>query len=597
MPSRIIKKCISPFRKEIRDILFLCLFLFFSLMQRSRSDAYQAFNNSVFYVCTVVVLFFYVNQIIQGQRTVKFSYIGVFSLLLYVFFVTTELYRGTNIIISDEFWTLTSIFVLFSVVRKTNFSPSRLNLIANLLICTAFILGMIGLSQFYSYMELQHGFLGIKGGFSNVNSFTAYLCIALPFSVQRLIRGERKSSILNLMCFLNVFLLFFICFVTLSRMSLLISICILVLMPVIRKIKRLNKKKIVIFATLFLMGLFMLSRLVKKDSSQGRLLIWKVASIIPLESPWLGVGAGKFKALYNGYQAQYFSNRATSEDIRLASETFSAFNEPLEILIEHGIFGLLGIGTLLCVTLRPKQIPRSIQRNDIEAPFLISAISGLAIGMVSHPFSELAILVLFTLNLSVCASFRVLNRVRILPYLFRLRSSNVIVVILIVGIICGLSYRFFYLQRWYNLANSIESTEIQLQHYNKLHKHMRHDGVFLLYYAKQLLINNQYEASLEKYTESKNELSTIIAELESAKIYSRLGFHENAEIHFKRACDMTPNRFMPKYLYFLYLIDMGKKEHALKLGKQIVEMPVKVNSVKVDIIIKNVRRYMDEIVQ
>jgi len=362
------------------------------LLQRNSSDVYQAYNISIFYACAIAICLYLVIKILLGQSSIKFNVIDAFSLSLYTSFLAIELYRGVNINISDTFWVITSVFAIFVGVRASNFSAHHLHVISSLLILVSLVLGMIGIYQLFSSFWLEHRALNIKGTSTNTNLFTAYLCITLPFSMHRLLNSRCRYSALNLISFINIMLVVFICLVTLSRMSLLISLCMVIVMPLMRVVKRLKRKHILGLATLMLTGLFLISFFVKKDSSRGRLLIWKVASTIPLEKPWLGTGAGKFKAVYNSYQAKYFSHGGKPEEILLAAETFSAFNEPLEVLIEYGLLGLTGMSFLLYIILKPRWYLESNHKNGIETPFLISVYSTLAISLTSYPFSELPIL-------------------------------------------------------------------------------------------------------------------------------------------------------------------------------------------------------------
>jgi len=208
----------------------------------------------------------------------------------------------------------------------------------------------------------------------------------------------------------------------------------------------------------------------------------------------------------------------------------------------------------------------------------------------------LAILVILTLCLGVCSRFRASDSIFERTVEVGLSLIGRTIMFGVIGIIIiALSYRAIYLQRWYDLANSSDSVEIRLNRYKVLNAHMRNDGVFLLYYAKNLLADKQYGASLEKYAESKKQLATIAAELGMAKSYSYLGLDEIAEIHYQFACDMVPNKFAIIYIYFLHLVKSGKNQRAKELGNRIIDAPIKVNSMEIELILKNVSEYMNEI--
>ncbi len=66
-------------------------------------------------------------------------------------------------------------------------------------------------------------------------------------------------------------------------------------------------------------------------------------SIKLLRENWLhGIGFQKFRVEFNEQQAAYFSNRSLDDNISLlADNTFYAFNDILQWIIETGIVGFL----------------------------------------------------------------------------------------------------------------------------------------------------------------------------------------------------------------------------------------------------------------
>jgi tetratricopeptide (TPR) repeat protein len=81
----------------------------------------------------------------------------------------------------------------------------------------------------------------------------------------------------------------------------------------------------------------------KKDSADGRLLIWRCSWEMIKENPvkGLGYGQGGFKAHYMNYQAKYFEAHPDSKQAMLADNVNRPFNEYLLLLVNYGLFGLL----------------------------------------------------------------------------------------------------------------------------------------------------------------------------------------------------------------------------------------------------------------
>lgn len=111
---------------------------------------------------------------------------------------------------------------------------------------------------------------------------------------------------------------------------------------------------------------------VKTDSSLGRIFIYKISSQIHKDN-WLnGIGIGKFKTVYMHYQADYFrKGKFTETELLLADNTYFAFNDYYQFIVETGIVGifLLGIFFLLIFLL----IKRAVF-SDRESVILLNAI-------------------------------------------------------------------------------------------------------------------------------------------------------------------------------------------------------------------------------
>lgn len=82
--------------------------------------------------------------------------------------------------------------------------------------------------------------------------------------------------------------------------------------------------------------------LLKKDSADGRLLIWKVTARVISGHPLTGVGHGNFAGAYGQAQAVYFAQgTASPQEEYVAGCPEYAFNEFLQIAAEYGMGGLL----------------------------------------------------------------------------------------------------------------------------------------------------------------------------------------------------------------------------------------------------------------
>lgn len=82
---------------------------------------------------------------------------------------------------------------------------------------------------------------------------------------------------------------------------------------------------------------------IKKDSSDGRSLIWKLSTKIIQDNPLTGVGFNRFDGVYNLYQSDYFKTHNDPRAAWLADNVLVAYNEFLQLLAELGLIALLPI--------------------------------------------------------------------------------------------------------------------------------------------------------------------------------------------------------------------------------------------------------------
>ncbi|MDE7375158.1 MAG: O-antigen ligase family protein, partial [Odoribacter sp.] len=134
----------------------------------------------------------------------------------------------------------------------------------------------------------------------------------------------------------------------------------------------------------------------KKDSADGRLLIWKITTQLIAEHPLTGVGAGNFAGAYGEAQAAYFTTgENTPQETFVAGCPEYGFNEFLQIAAEHGIPALLLLLSVLVFAFRNARINRQYGITGSLAAFLTFA-------CFSYPFSVPQSSILFALLLG-CA--------------------------------------------------------------------------------------------------------------------------------------------------------------------------------------------------
>ena len=79
----------------------------------------------------------------------------------------------------------------------------------------------------------------------------------------------------------------------------------------------------------------------KKDSADGRRLMWKIAGRAIAENPWGGCGLGYFGGAFGKAQAAYFATEeATEQEEWVAGSPEYGFNEYLQLGWNWGLSGV-----------------------------------------------------------------------------------------------------------------------------------------------------------------------------------------------------------------------------------------------------------------
>src|SRR5690606_33848610 len=127
--------------------------------------------------------------------------------------------------------------------------------------------------------------------------------------------------------------------------------------------KRLSAIYACIIGLSFVLLSGILALAVKRGSTEGRVLIYKVSADIFRDHYLWGLGPGNFKKHYLHYQSAYFERGNYSErELLLADNTYYAFNDYWQFVLEWGVFG--GVALLLVLLFIGYMIYRVLSSPD-----------------------------------------------------------------------------------------------------------------------------------------------------------------------------------------------------------------------------------------
>ncbi|OJX88031.1 MAG: hypothetical protein BGP01_07010 [Paludibacter sp. 47-17] len=154
-------------------------------------------------------------------------------------------------------------------------------------------------------------------------------------------------------------------------------------------------------------------------------------------------------------------------------------------------------------------------------------------------------------------------------------------VVVVYGIV---TYRQMTDERlWYKIANeSLRGKSDQmLPYYDRLHKSLEKNELFLYNYAAELNVVERYEKSIQIALECEQRLADYDLQMLLAENYMCLYKYEEAEKHYKKAAAMCPVRFLPLQKLVEVYVQTDRAQKAASLAQLIIDKEVKVPSASI----------------
>jgi hypothetical protein len=338
---------------------------------------------------------------------------------------------------------------------------------------------------------------------------------------------------------------------------------------------------------------------IKLNSSLGRLLIYKISAKM-FHDHWItGIGFGNFKTQYNLYQAGYFSkNDIDCEEALLADNSFYAFNDCWQLLIEIGTIRFLGL-LLLSLLIFKTLLQCNVKK---EKGFLFNgALSGLlcivVASLFSNPFQFFGLqLISIVFLLAIFFSISLPGSVfRHLLWILSSLKMAAFAVLVLLG--------FYNYEKVRVISNSKKAFDLYqagfkgeaLYRYSILQHSSFKYGPLLLQYAKSLYNSNRLQEAKNMISETKKYYSDNEVYKLSAAIEFERGDMAQAEEDFKTALYMVPNRMKTRFELFRFYLDTRDTVQALFWGNSILNMPVKIPSATIEDLKEKTRSLLKKI--
>lgn len=409
--------------------------------------------------------------------------------------------------------------------------------------------------------------LGAQGHFDNPAGFAATMVALLPFAILLI----RETGTLNRTVGISGTLLFITAIIVSESRAGIVAAITIGLLSLPRGLFRRFCRRIRIvsdaFLLFFLIACTVLLYQNKKDSADGRLLIWQCSWNMIRDRPLLGHGPNGFTAKYMLYQADYFAEKPDSRLAPLADNTKHPFNEYLGCAVSFGLLGILLLGGLFIAMLliSPKKTP--YKKTGLTS---IAAIAVLA--LFSYPLHYTIMLCFLTLDLFLVTGKEKTPERRIPIRIIRLS------VIPFALFSISTTVRRIKSEIHWNKSKQTILAEANSRGYDDLYSDLGGEPLFLYNYGAVLNRIGKYRQSRLILTKCEKQFNDCDLQIIQADNYFRIGNYKQAEIHAKLASNMCPNRFVPLYQLVEIYNKTAREEEAVSLARHMIDMKVKVPS-------------------
>ncbi len=328
----------------------------------------------------------------------------------------------------------------------------------------------------------------------------------------------------------------------------------------------------------------------KKDSSNGRVLIWKITTEIIKETPLLGVGFGNFGSVYPLHQANYLKVNKDEPMRFLANDVNHPFNEYLFTAAELGIVGFTLFLVIFSAIVYYK--PKS---NKLLLASCGGILCFLILALFTYPFKIFSIQFLVFSFVAIISSNIISKHILVL-------KKNILSVFFIAAtfssfLIFKNELGRFQIEKNWNKKNEMTKSstwETRSRVLSSIYnKNDIENWSILMNYGAELVSNKEYHKAIEVLQKSSKYFKTSDLYLNLGVAFENINKLKDAEQAYITAINIVPHKFLPKYRLVLLYDSMGLKHNAKELAKNILRTPAKINSNTVVTIKQEMKNFLN----
>lgn len=459
----------------------------------------------------------------------------------------------------------------------------RYDLIVKIIIAAYSIESIYGILQGLNIVENKSK-IGIIGTFDNPAGFSCCICICFPFLIYTFKNKSKAYKYISIIILaISAFAIILSKYRT-GEITFIITLYYIIL-------KEIDNSKIfkygsIIAITIIIIALFS----TKKNSTNGRLLIWNCSIDMIKDAPMLGKGIFGFEKEYMNYQAKYFCKNPKSTFSNIADNVTHPFNEYIYIIVNYGILSFIILVYLASLIYRSYKKDQTILKSSCLSSLISLSIFALFSYPLRYPLTWI-ILIFNTLYLIKNTTYKIKQHLKEFHFI----KKYIIYSIFIINVffIYRISIRLYKEKEWNEIAKlDPQCKECNIvNRYNDLFGYFKHNQYFLYNYAIILNENKKYLKSNEIIRTIQKKYNDYDIEMLLANNYINTKDTVKSEINFNIARFMCPNRFLP--LYNLFKIEeKAGRNNAIYYANLINKKSTKINSLQIEYIKEEIKYYL-----
>ena len=332
----------------------------------------------------------------------------------------------------------------------------------------------------------------------------------------------------------------------------------------------------------------------KRDSADGRLLVWKVSASMIAEHP-MGCGYGLFPKHYNLRQAEYFhEEHGTEKERRNASFVYMAYNDFLEHGVEGGVIGMLFLAWFYAMTItRAKKTPSLTGWAGVG---LFSAFAVMSLVNFVVAGIQTWLLVVCCATVVAAGSSRADEPEEAVGghslLLQRLVSVALVVFVLMLSVITGrMTYAQYHLERIEERMSAGEAVSDSV--FADLENDIYSSEAFWRLRAHGLMRTGDYgQATLCIDNAMRYTAAPQLCYM-AHRCLSGLGCEDDGIGYINEVYHTQPTLLLPKLILMRFYDSKGDTVTAMKYANEIVNTAAKVSDRKTAAIVREAEMYLE----